>query len=379
MATARGFTGHEHIDLFDLVNMDGRVYDPRLGRFLSPDPYVQDPTYSQSLNRYTYCINNPLKYTDPTGEYAIVDDIIAAAIGGVVNLVSNAIQGNIHSFGQGLAAFGAGAVGGIGAIYPEFGGWVWGGATVGATNAWLGGARSAGDIAMGAGVGIVSSVAGGVAGQWAVNTASPLLNSISSPVLRGATAGVIGGAAGGYVGGFTGGLMMTGDLGQASRAGFNGMWMGAGIGGVTGGGYGYKYAVENNLNPWTGRSTLEPLTPLKPIEGYVSPNQKGQEGVNRAIEEIKAQGATNVVREVTLEVNGVRVRVDIAADFNGQITLIEVKNGPSAGFTPNQRIVYPQMMDGIPIVPRGANAAPVWGTGQIGQPTTFYILKIIKY
>jgi len=65
--TARGFTGHEHIDLFELVNMDGRVYDPRLGRFLSPDPYVQDPTYSQSLNRYSYCINNPLKYTDPDG------------------------------------------------------------------------------------------------------------------------------------------------------------------------------------------------------------------------------------------------------------------------------------------------------------------------
>jgi len=45
--TARGFTGHEHIDLFELVNMDGRVYDPRLGRFMSPDPYVQAPFNSQ--------------------------------------------------------------------------------------------------------------------------------------------------------------------------------------------------------------------------------------------------------------------------------------------------------------------------------------------
>ncbi|MFT3740236.1 MAG: RHS repeat-associated core domain-containing protein [Breznakibacter sp.] len=374
----RGYTGHEHLPWFGLVNMNGRLYDPALGRFLSPDNYVQLPDFTQSYNRYGYCWNNPLKYTDPTGEYAIVDDIIAAAVGGIINLASNAIQGNIHSFGQGLAAFGAGAVGGIGAIYPEFGGWVWGGATVGATNAWLGGARSAGDIAMGAGVGVVSSVTGGMAGQWAVNTASPLLSSISSPVLRGATTGVIGGAAGGYVGGFTGGLIMTGDLSQASSAGFNGMWMGAGIGGVTGGGYGYKYAVENNLNPWTGRSTLELLTPLKPIEGYVSPNQKGQEGVNRAIEEINAQGGKVLRQEVTLEVNGVRVRVDIAADFNGQITLIEVKNGPSAGFTPNQRIVYPQMMDGIPIIPRGANANYIW-PGQVGQSTTFYVLKIIKY
>ncbi len=84
------------------------------------------------------------------------------------------------------------------------------------------------------------------------------------------------------------------------------------------------------------------------------------------------------MREVTLEVNGVRVRVDVAADFNGQITLIEVKNGPYARFTPNQSIAYPQMMDGIPIIPRGANADYVW-PGQVGQPTTQYRLIIIKY
>jgi len=47
--------------------MNGRVYDPVLGLFLSPDPYVQDPTYSQSLNRYSYCVNNPLRYVDPSG------------------------------------------------------------------------------------------------------------------------------------------------------------------------------------------------------------------------------------------------------------------------------------------------------------------------
>ncbi|MBI4649586.1 MAG: RHS repeat-associated core domain-containing protein [Bacteroidia bacterium] len=66
---ARGFTGHEHIDEFGLINMNGRVYDPVLGRFLSPDNYVQAPDYTQSLNRYTYCINNPLKYKDPEGEF----------------------------------------------------------------------------------------------------------------------------------------------------------------------------------------------------------------------------------------------------------------------------------------------------------------------
>lgn len=63
----RGFTGHEHLDQFGLINMNGRVYDPLVARFLSPDRYVQSPEYTQSFNRYSYCFNNPLKYTDPTG------------------------------------------------------------------------------------------------------------------------------------------------------------------------------------------------------------------------------------------------------------------------------------------------------------------------
>jgi hypothetical protein len=79
----------------------------------------------------------------------------------------------------------------------------------------------------------------------------------------------------------------------------------------------------------------------------------------------------------------VRVRVDIAADFQGEIHLIEVKNGPSAGFTPNQRIAYPEMQlpDGLrpAVTPVGNNAIPVWGPDQIGVPTTRYYLIIIKY
>ena len=67
----RGFTGHEHLDNFDLINMNGRVYDPWLGRFLSPDPFVQAPSYSQNYNRYSYAFNNPLKFTDPSGYFII--------------------------------------------------------------------------------------------------------------------------------------------------------------------------------------------------------------------------------------------------------------------------------------------------------------------
>lgn len=67
----RGYTMHEHWDCFGLINMDGRFYDPVVGRFLSPYPYVQMPESSQDLNRYSYCMNNPLKYTDPNGEFII--------------------------------------------------------------------------------------------------------------------------------------------------------------------------------------------------------------------------------------------------------------------------------------------------------------------
>lgn len=65
----RGYTGHEHIDEAGLIHMNGRVYDPRLGRFLSADPYVQASGNLQSFNRYTYVMNNPLNATDPSGYF----------------------------------------------------------------------------------------------------------------------------------------------------------------------------------------------------------------------------------------------------------------------------------------------------------------------
>jgi RHS repeat-associated protein len=63
----RGFTGHEQIDEVGLIHMNGRLYDPVIGRFISADPIIQDPTDLQSLNRYTYVRNNPLTLIDPSG------------------------------------------------------------------------------------------------------------------------------------------------------------------------------------------------------------------------------------------------------------------------------------------------------------------------
>ena len=92
----RGYTGHEMLPAFGLINMNaafkreqsdaridsvereqrrpqanGRLYDPAIARFLSPDNYVQLPDNAQNFNRYSYCLNNPLKYTDPSGEIYI--------------------------------------------------------------------------------------------------------------------------------------------------------------------------------------------------------------------------------------------------------------------------------------------------------------------
>ncbi len=67
--TNRGFTNHEQLDSVGLIHMNGRAYDPILGRFVSADPFVQEASNSQALNRYSYVQNNPLSNTDPTGYF----------------------------------------------------------------------------------------------------------------------------------------------------------------------------------------------------------------------------------------------------------------------------------------------------------------------
>ena len=64
---AVGFTGQESENEAGLVNMKGRMYDPKVKRFLTMDPLVSHPSFSQSWNPYSYVLNNPLKYVDPSG------------------------------------------------------------------------------------------------------------------------------------------------------------------------------------------------------------------------------------------------------------------------------------------------------------------------
>ena len=65
--TTRSYTGQEYLPTLGLLHLNGRVYDPDLGRFLSADPLVQAPDFSQSYNRYSYVWNNPVSAWDPSG------------------------------------------------------------------------------------------------------------------------------------------------------------------------------------------------------------------------------------------------------------------------------------------------------------------------
>jgi len=66
-AVSQGYTGHKMINDLGIIHMKGRVYDPTLGRFLQADPHIQAPHNSQNYNRYSYVLNNPLSYSDPSG------------------------------------------------------------------------------------------------------------------------------------------------------------------------------------------------------------------------------------------------------------------------------------------------------------------------
>ncbi|MDO9155173.1 MAG: lamin tail domain-containing protein [Paludibacter sp.] len=197
--TDRGYTGHEHLTPFGddtnggfcLINMNGRIYDPVLARFLSPDPYVQAPDFTQSFNRYAYCLNNPFRYTDPSGEFWHI--VIGAAIGGVVNLVSQISAGNIRNVWDALGAFGIGAaVGGLSA----------------AGGVWVAGAVKAAGIITGAAIGAASGAVIGGASSFLLNGGNNLLNgnnfldnwqqSVKSGAFIGAITGGIAGGISGY-------------------------------------------------------------------------------------------------------------------------------------------------------------------------------------
>ncbi|OXG06084.1 RHS repeat-associated protein [Flavobacterium araucananum] len=97
----RGYTGHEHLQSVGLINMNGRLYDPKLRRFLQPDNNIQDPFNTQNYNRYSYVLNNPLKYTDQTGEFwqFLAGFVFSAYIqGGAASGEANPFKWNLNTW-----------------------------------------------------------------------------------------------------------------------------------------------------------------------------------------------------------------------------------------------------------------------------------------
>ena len=156
----RGYTGHEHLTWFGLINMNARLYDPVLGRFLSPDPFVQMPDFTQNFNRYSYCLNNPLVYVDENGELVfttaiIVGICVSAAIGvaiGVYEGYKIAEKKGLEGSAKTWTIIGGGLIGGVaggasalvgayvgaGMVAAEIGGFYAGAATGGAAGATAG-------------------------------------------------------------------------------------------------------------------------------------------------------------------------------------------------------------------------------------------------
>lgn len=131
--TPRGYTGHEQVDDHGVVLMGARVYDPRLGRFLQADPFVEDAT---TLNRYTYVHNNPLAYTDPSGYLSIKEVVTIAAVVVVSVYTGGAAAGAWSFFGTTLTTGQAfAAVVAAGAISGGISTGTWEGAAWGAFSA----------------------------------------------------------------------------------------------------------------------------------------------------------------------------------------------------------------------------------------------------
>ena len=198
LETPRGFTGHEHLDGVGLIHMNGRVYDPVLGRYLSADPVVQHPFSTQGLNRYTYVANNPLSYTDPSGFgffsslFKGLKKVVKAVVGGIKKALSN----QFVRIGLAIAA----AV-----LVPQL---------------VIAGIQAAASAAATAAI----TASGAIGGPIAITGAAAYAGAVGAAAASSVGASVLAGAAGGFTAGF---IASGGDL-QA-----------AGIGALTGAAFGF--------------------------------------------------------------------------------------------------------------------------------------------
>jgi RHS repeat-associated protein len=176
------FTAQELDTEHGLYNYNAREYDPVLGRFISPDSIVQDFSDPQTLNRYSYCRNNPLLYVDPSGNLFFIDDLTigallismakGAAIGAAVGATVSAVTGGDIGKGALTGAISGAFFGGAGTIIQTGGleGVVAAKAAIhsaaGAISSGINASITGGNIGIEMGIGAVSAGMGSFAGHY---------------------------------------------------------------------------------------------------------------------------------------------------------------------------------------------------------------------
>ncbi|PZN81555.1 MAG: hypothetical protein DM484_08290, partial [Candidatus Methylumidiphilus alinenensis] len=187
-----GFTGHEQLPDVGLIHMNGRVYDPTLGRFLSADPQIQAPENLQDYNRYSYVLNNPLVFTDPSG-YSWFSNFMKSTVGKIITIAA-VITISVLTYGA-TAPYFASLTG------SAFAGGILGGAVSGLASGFVGGFMGSGgnlDVAFkGA---LYGGIAGGIAGGITVG-ANSILSQTNATVkaFKDALAAGLGGGLGARV------------------------------------------------------------------------------------------------------------------------------------------------------------------------------------
>ena len=197
----RGFTGHEHLSWFGLINMNARLYDPVTGRFLSPDPNVQMPDFTQNFNRYSYGLNNPFVYIDENGEFIITTAIV---IGAVIGAAFGVYEGYKIAESKGATGWdkawymiGGGLIGGAGGA---LGGWA--GAVVGTAAAGAGISGFVAGAYTGGAAGAVTGFVNGF-GMSMLENPQNVGGALWQGIYRAGVGGLSGAAIGGLVQGIT--------------------------------------------------------------------------------------------------------------------------------------------------------------------------------
>ena len=280
----RGYTGHEHLNHYALINMNARLYDPIIGRFLSPDTYTQLPDNLQSYNLYSYCMNNPLRYVDQSGEiwWAFA---IAAVVGGGLNIASN--WDNISNVWEGLGYFGVGALAGVA-----------GAATFTGAIGVVGVSGVAGGFLAGGASGFTSgAILGGgngiVAGEDFMTILEQATFSAATGMLGGAVSGAVTSGATAYIQGKN---VWTGtDIAPGRNAfSFKNTPVSESI-----------RTSHGNVLPDEMASQAQPDKPMSTVEEApthkMSPHEKGEIGVERAMEEFRQKVELYIIRKLQLK------------------------------------------------------------------------------